>query len=168
MIPLLAMAASPLIKSLMEKGLSAIAGAVANKGKEYVEAKLGVKLEDNISDETATELRDAEIEHSEFLTNAALEGRRLDLEEEKIAAADTAGARALSEKLSQSQYWLAGNIVPILALLTVCGGAFMLLTSQDADVKMAAVSFVMLPLGFYFGSSSGSKAKQEVIERMTK
>jgi hypothetical protein len=167
-IPLLAMAASPLIKSLMEKGLSAIAGAVANKGKEYVETKLGVKLEDNISDAAATSLRELEIEHSEFLTDAALEGRRLDLEEAKVAAADTDSARELGGKLAQSQYWLTANIVPILALITILGGSFMLLTSKDADVKMAAVSFIMLPLGYYFGSSSGSKAKQEVIERMSK
>ncbi len=165
MIPILAAAATPLIQSLMKNGISALAGAVANKGKEYVEEKLGVKIPEEIDEKAALELKQLEFDHAEELERLALENRKLDLEELKAGYADTDSARSLGQKLSESQYWLNGNIVPILALLTILSGMLMLWFSTNSEVRMAAVSFVMMPLGYYFGSSSGSKAKQAVIEK---
>ena len=165
MIPLLAAAAAPLIQSLMKNGLTALAGAVANKGKEYVEEKLGVKIPAVIDDETALKLKQLEFDHEESLAAMALENRKIDLEELKAGYADTDSARGLGATLADSQDWLNRNIVPVLAIVTITAGMTMLLTANNAEVRMAAVSFVMMPLGYYFGSSSGSKAKQQIIER---
>lgn len=165
MIPLLTAAAAPLIQSLMSKGLTVLAGAVANKGKEVVEEKLGIKLTPEISEEQALKLKQLEMEHEEALQAMALENRKLDLEEIKAGYADTDSARGLGAKLADSQDWLNRNIVPVLAIVTITAGMTMLLTASSSEVRMAAVSFVMMPLGYYFGSSSGSKAKQQIIER---
>lgn len=102
MIPLLAAAAAPLVKELMAKGLTAIAGAVANKGKEFVEEKLGVKLEDEITTEKALALKQIELDREEDLRAWALENRKLDIEEMKIEQANTADARAMNSRIQES------------------------------------------------------------------
>lgn len=86
MIPLLAAGvAAPIIQELMSKGLTALAGAVANKGKEFVEDKLGIKLDEKITPERALELKQIELDNEDKLRAWALENRKLDIEEEKIA-----------------------------------------------------------------------------------
>lgn len=85
MIPLLAAVAMPLIQELMSKGLTALAGAVANKGKEFVEEKLNIKLEEQITPEKALEYKQIELDNEADLRAWALENRKLDIEAEKIA-----------------------------------------------------------------------------------
>lgn len=87
MIPLLAAAAAPLIQELMSKGLTALAGAVANKGKEFVEQQLGVKLEEQITPEKALEYKQIELDREADLREWALENRKLDIEAERVAQA---------------------------------------------------------------------------------
>ena len=155
---------APLIASLLSSGLSLLGNAVLEKGKDYVEKKLGIELPDEnspVSPEKLAELRQLEFDHEEALQQLAI--RRVELE-----LADIDSARKMGAKLSESNYWLNGNIVPILAIFTITCGMLMLWLSTNSEVRMAAVSFVMMPLGYYFGSSSGSKAKQETIERMSK
>ncbi len=159
-----ASAAAPIIKDLMANGLSLLAGAVANKGADYVEEKFGVKL-DRIDPAKADELRQLEMDHEEELQRIALEGRKLDVETLRLEYADLDSARALGAKLAESQYWLNANIVPLLAITVVAGGCLMLWNAESSEVRMAAVSFVMMPLGYYFGSSLGSKDKQAIINK---
>lgn len=102
MIPLLAAAASPLIKALMKKGFTTLAGAVANKGKEFVEEKLGVKLEEDITPELALKYKELELDREQDLRAWSLENRKLDLEEVKAADANTANARQMNEKIQES------------------------------------------------------------------
>ena len=180
MIPLLAAAASPLIKSLMEKGLTAIAGAVANKGKEYVEEKLGVKLDPAISPEKALELKSLEIEHSEFLTNAAIENRKLDIEETKIYLDDVAKARHMQEvALMQSDvfakrfiYYAAMGILAFSGLYIVAV-TFMTIPESNLRFVDTVLGFVLGTLVstvvyFFFGSSRQNKAKDDSIAAMVK
>lgn len=166
MIPLLAAAAMPLIQELMGKGLTVLAGAVANKGKEFVEEKLGVKLEEQITPEKALQLKQLELDREDDLQKWALENRKLDIEEQKLAYADTNSARDLGKTLAQSTSWLNQNVVPLLAFGSIIGGILMILLSPQADVRMAGLSVVMLPLGYYFGTSQGSKQKQDTINRI--
>ena len=107
-------------------------------------------------------LRQMEADHEEFLLNASLEGAKLELE-------NTKSARDMNTRINEAPNasWLAKNIAAILAILTVIGGGCMLAFSPESDVRTAAVGLVTLVLGFYFGSSSGSKDKSAIIKGMT-
>ena len=160
----------PIIGGLIAKGLSVLAGAVLSKGKDVIEEKLGVNLEEALtSEEGLYNLKKLEIEHEQFLVEAAQKKAEFELKEVETYLADTANARTLGVELSKSASWLNQNIMPVLAILTLLGGAWMLLDNGNtSEVKMAAVSFITMVLGYFFGSSKGSKDKQEQLARYAK
>jgi len=148
---------APIIASLLANGLGILGNAVLSKGKEVVEEKLGVSIDDAVrSEEGMFKLKQLELQHEEFLLSAAME-------QDKLFFEDTKSARILGIELSKSTSWLNQNIMPILALITVFGSSALLWLSTESDVKMAAVSFITMVLGYFFGSSKGSKDKQELL-----
>ena len=155
MAPLLA----PLLTTLASQGLTLLSSAVMAKGQQVVEQQLGVKLDTASS----VELRKLELEHEEWLMDNVLKNKQLELEETRTYMADVQGARGLGVELSKATGWLNQNIMPVLALLTVFSSSMMLWYSPNADVKMAATSFITMVLGYFFGSSKGSKDKQEQL-----
>lgn len=158
-----------LLATLAQNGLGMLAGAIQAKGKSVIEDKLGVKIPDDASQltpELLQELKIKEMEHEEFLVEAQIRQAQIELEEDKAYLADTSNARNLGIELSKSAGWLNQNIMPILALVTILGGAIMLNTSTENDVRMAAVSMMTMVLGYFFGSSKGSKDKQAAIEKL--
>lgn len=150
----------PILATLAAKGLSLIGSAVLAKGKDFIEDKLGVSLEDSVSSEEGLlRLKALEMQHEEFLLQQAMESDKLYFE-------DTKSARALGVELSKSTSWLNANIMPLLAIGTISISSYLLWFSTETDVKMAAVSFITMVLGYFFGSSSGSKDKQEQLYKM--
>ncbi len=153
---------APLIAMLIKAGLTGIAGAVASKGKELVQEKLGVNLDDALGTENGRmRLRQLELEHEEFLVDSALQADAMNL-------ADLANARDSNVKIQESPNagWLAKNTIYVIAYVVLGGGGYMLYYSTDADVRMAAVSAITMVLGFFFGSSKGSQSKDGVISRL--
>lgn len=150
----------PILATLAAKGLSLLGSAVLAKGKDFIEDKLGVSLEESIqSEEGLIKLKQLEMEHTEFLLQQAAESDKLYFE-------DTKSARALGVELSKSTSWLNQNIMPLLALITILGASILLYISAENDVKMAAVSFITMVLGYFFGSSKGSKDKQDQLYKV--
>ena len=153
----------PIVATLLSQGLSMLGNAVLTKGKAEVEKRIGVDLDTTVQSEDGLyRLRQMEADHEEFLLNASLEGAKLELE-------NTKSARDMNTRINEAPNasWLAKNIAAILAILTVIGGGCMLAFSPESDVRTAAVGLVTLVLGFYFGSSSGSKDKSAIIKGMT-
>lgn len=151
---------APLIASLISSGLGILGNAVLAKGKDVVEEKLGIDIESALgTPEGKIRLRELEIEHEEYLLDQALESERMYFQ-------DTESARTLGIELSKSDSYLNQNIMPILALLTVIGSSLILWYATENDVKMAAVSFITMVLGYFFGSSKGSKDKQEALYKI--
>ncbi len=66
----------------------------------------------------------------------------------------------------KSSDWLPRNVPAILALVVVVGGGYVLATTTEPDVRTAVVSLMTLVLGFFFGSSTGSHAKDGTIEQL--
>jgi hypothetical protein len=157
----------PIVATLLTQGLSVLGNAVLAKGQKEIEERLGISLEDSVqTEEGKIKLRQLEFEHEEFLITAAQKEREHELESNKIYLADTASARNLGIELSKSTSFLNQNIMPILALITVFGGAVILFISEEAEIRMAAVSMMTMVLAYFFGSSQGSKDKQEHIRRL--
>lgn len=162
----------PIVAALMSQGMSILGNAVLAKGKEAIEDKLGIKLPEGdkpLPPELVADLRRAEMAHEEWLIDAGIRKAQQDIDREKLAYADTASARDMNTRVNESinATYLAKNIVPILALLVVFGGGVILCTTTQADVRTAVVGLVTLVLGFFFGSSSNSKRKDETIAALT-
>ena len=152
----------PIVALLAERGLSMLGNAILAKGKEKVEEIIGTKIPETsagFTPEVTAELRNLEMMHEEKLLELSIEESRIYLE-------DTKDARNLGVELSKSTSWLNQNVMPILALGTVGASAGMLWLSNSADVKMAATSFITMVLGYFFGSSKGSKDKQELLNKL--
>lgn len=160
----------PFVLSLLAQGLGLIGNAVLAKGKDVIEQKLGVNLEESLqTDEGKQKLLQLQVDHEEFLINSAIENRKIDLDLYKVDAADRSDARGMNTRIEESNNasWMAKNIVPVLALLVVVGGGTMIWASPDTDTKMAAISIVTLVLGFYFGTSSSSRSKDATISNLS-
>ena len=151
-----------LIAPLLAQGLSLLANAAMAKGKEWVEEKTGVNLDQPLSAEDTLKLRQYELDHEEELLRLRVEDKRLDL-------ADVQSARDMNTRINESSNatWLSKNVPAILALLVIGVGFLLLGTTKDADVRTAVVGLMTLVLGFYFGSTASSRAKDDSIRALS-
>lgn len=159
----------PFVATLLAQGLGLLGNAVINKGKDYVQEKLGVDIEKlTMSPEGLAELKQKEIDHEEFLVTSAIENRKIDLEEKKIDVGNTENARDSNTRIQESvnASWLAKNAIYIIAFIVIIGGGIMLATSREADVRMAAVSAITLVLGFFFGTTQNNRSKDATIANL--
>jgi len=159
----------PLVGALLQSGLSLIGNAVMAKGKDVIEEKLGVDLTTAMSTEQGRiQLKQLETSHEEALNQFVLAQREQELKADQLAYADTNSARDMNTRINESvnASWLAKNVAAVLALLVVLGGGALLATTKDADVRTAVVGLMTLVLGFYFGSSVRSQAKDDTIARL--
>lgn len=151
-----------LLAPLLSQGLSLISNAVLAKGKDWVEEKTGVNLDQPLSAEDTLKLRQFELDHEEELLKLRVEEKRLDL-------ADVQSARDMNTRINESANatWLSKNVPAILALVVIVVGFILLGTTKDADVRTAVVGLMTLVLGYYFGSTSSSRAKDEIIKSLS-
>lgn len=187
---------APFLAGLLTSGLRLVANAALVKGKEYIEEKTGVDIGNaNLSEADTAKLRQFQMEHEEELLRIQLEDNKLSLEETKAYLADVQDARSHQTALQSDPdaERLAKVIQPILAMMVVIGSialfAFFVVASGDnvdangnvvgkgilnedqkdiiiyiLGVLSAAVTQV---LGYYFGSSSGSKSKTFAMTLMS-
>ena len=151
-----------LLAPLLAQGLNLVANAAMVKGKEWVEEKTGVNLDQPLSAEDTLKLRQFEMDHEEELLRLRVEDKRLDL-------ADVQSARDMNARINESanSTWLSKNIAAMLAMTVISCGFALLATTKDADVRTAVVGLMTLVLGFYFGSTSSSRAKDDAIRALS-
>lgn len=152
----------PFVLTLLAQGLSLLGNAVIAKGKDVVQEKLGVDIESlTQTPEGLRQLKQLEVDHEEFLLKTALENRKLDL-------ADVSNARDSNVRIQESPNasWLAKNTIYLVAFVVILGGGAMIALSKEADARMAAVSAIMLVLGFFFGTTQQSHRKDATIADM--
>mgnify|MGYP003338308331 CR=1 FL=1 len=151
-----------LLAPLLAQGLSLIGNAVMAKGKDWVEEKTGVRLDQPLSQEDVLKLRQFEMDHEEELLRLRIEDKRLDL-------ADVQSARDMNTRINESANatWLAKNVPAILALIVIIVGFLLLGITKDADVRTAVVGLMTLVLGYYFGSTSSSRVKDDAIRALS-
>lgn len=156
-----------ILASLLQNGLSLLGNAFLAKGKDWVEAKTGVSLDKPLSEESLLKMKQFELENELELQKLQLEDDKLALELRKLEYADTDSARSRETAIATSDHAPLLNkiITPVLALVVVIGGGVMM-WKGDAAIGALAQGGVVLVLGYYFGSSSGSKEKQAQLDKI--
>lgn len=171
MLPLLA----PLLSTLAANGLNILSSALLNKGKEVIEEKLGIDIETAAqTPEGLQKLRQLEIDHEEFLVNAAIENRKLDIQETQQLMDNTKSARDMNLGIQESAHAsvLAKNLAYLLDMAVVAGTIILItllyfkgIPAENKDIAYMALGSLLTMCGtivnFHRGSSAGSKGKDD-------
>lgn len=163
----------PLVAALIKFGLSTVAGAVAAKGKDLVQEKLGINLDDALGTEAGRiQLKQLEMEHEQFLITAAqaTEFRELDFFKTEVADRDSARRREQEVAKAANLPWYVPNFISVLTLIVVLGGGWMFLTIEDVNARMVIVAQIATVLAYYYGTTRNSGIKDgnmaSIIDRV--
>ena len=160
-LPILA----PILATLAANGLGIVADAVTKKGKEFVEDKLGIELTPDPSPEALQNWNQAAQEHERELL--------------AMVYGDMANARQREADIASSEAAPTLNkiVTPVLAL-GIIGLSFTLFAvlifvdveanSKDILIYILGVlsAAVTQILSYYFGSSMGSKVKEDKLNQL--
>ena len=160
-LPILA----PILATLAANGLGIVADAVTKKGKEFVEDKLGIELTPDPSPEALQNWKQAAQEHERELL--------------AMVYGDMANARQREADIASSEAAPTLNkiVTPVLAL-GIIGLSFTLFAvlifvdveanSKDILIYILGVlsAAVTQILSYYFGSSMGSKVKEDKLNQL--
>jgi len=162
MLPLIA----GIVSSLLANQLPKVASAVVDKGVEYVEQKLNVKLTEDMSPELIQEIKAQANKHDEFLVEQSDK--------------NTADARAMNASVQSTEHasTLSKNAAYIIdfcivgAAIVVSWLAFFkgVPTENKELVYMALGSLWTLVgtiVNFHRGSSRQSQSKDDLIKRLS-
>lgn len=164
MIPLMNPMVMSIVSGLIDKGLPKVADAVIEKGVDYVQDKMGIQLkpESELTDADVAALKERAMQHEEFMAEAQLK--------EMQSARD----REIKLATDPNVHPLIKLVTPILALGTV-GFSFILfvlfffveITQSNKDILIYILGSLngamVMVLGYYFGSSMGSKEKDSKL-----
>jgi hypothetical protein len=172
-------ALAALVSTLAQQGLSLIGNAVLAKGKEVVEEKLGVNLEESVKTEAGLiRLQELQIEREEVLNNFVLAQREQELKFEEMAHADRANSRDSNARIQESSEasWLAKNAGYILdfaivsaTLILIAAMLFKSIPPENKEIAFTMLGSLATLCGtvvqWHRGSSSGSARKTDAMER---
>jgi hypothetical protein len=155
MIPVVA----GIISMLIQNQLPKLAQAVADKGVDYVQEKLGVELKPDMTPAEVAAMREAADKHEEFKINTA----------SNLATSQEVEVTKRQQADMSSDSWLSKNVRP--ATLVYILTAYLLLAILDGNGFKPSESYVtllgqwgMLVFSFYFGGRSVEKV-MEMISR---
>lgn len=166
-----------LLAPLLSQGLSLIGNAVLAKGKDWVEEKAGVKLDQPLSAEDVTKLKQFEMEHQEELLKLRIEEKKLGIEELQAYMADTANARKMQEKALESDDPFVRRFIYYYAIFWSALSAAYIGFITFGDIPEQNVRFADTILGFilgtlvativqfFYGSSKGSQDKTAALTK---
>ena len=136
----------PIIGALIGQGLNILAGAVAAKGKDLIQDKLGIDIDAALgSEEGRLKLRQAEIDHEEFLTQAAANA-------DAAAYADTDSARKMQQSALAGDNRVAKEFIYWYAVFWSIFAAGYLLMITFFPVPEKNLRFADTTLGFLLGT----------------
>lgn len=155
-----------LLVPLLSQGLGLISNAVMAKGKEWVEEKTGIKLDQPLSAEDTLKLKQYEMDHEEELLRLRIEEKKLGLNElQAFANAIQNEDNNISDRWEadmSSDSWLSKNIRP-MSLIAIFVGYFLfsMMSAFGLDANESYVSLLgqwgMLIMGAYFGGRTIEK-----------
>lgn len=171
---------APILAKLAENGLNLIADAVTAKGKEFVEDKLGVNIEKSVqSEEGLLKLKQAEMDHQEFLIEAGIRQKAQELEEIKLADANTADARnqnvkiqesANASRLAKNAAYILDFVIVIATLIMAYTILFQSVPAANKEIFYTAFGSLLTLCGtiinFHRGTSARSAGKDDLIHSL--
>lgn len=192
--PLIAAALAAIAPALAKQGLDLLSGifrGAATKGAQEVadliEEKTGIDINDvadnKVTDEEWGQLKEFELQYQSKLLEYRQQEDANDLERERMLHADRANARAMQTETMKSGDIFARRFIYFYATaLTLLTFAFIFYASfvhQYTEENKEASRIIDTVLGFllgvtlsaiiqyFFGSSAGSKSKEEKIKNLT-
>lgn len=173
---------APLLAMLAQAGLPLLVQAITNKGQEFVEEKLGVKIDLLAkSEEGLIRLKQLEMEHEQFLLGHVLETSRLDLERQALEDKDRASARDMNARIQESSnasamakdaayyidFAIVGGVLTLGLMLF-----FKAIPPENQDMAQivfgSLLTLAITVVNFHRGSSRGSETKQSTIDFLAK
>lgn len=159
-----------LVKNAAPAVATALGGPMAGKAVSMISGMLGV--EDNVDSVTKALQADP---------NLALKLRELDLKELEVHAKDRDSARTREVELAKSEHapYINKIVTPVLALGVVALSFILFAILIFIEVKAEAKDILIYVLGvlsaavtqilsYYFGSSAGSKEKDDKLKGLVK
>lgn len=155
-----------LIAPLLTQGLSLISNAVLAKGKEWVEEKTGVKIDQPLSAEDTLKLRQYEMDHEEELLRLRIEEKKLGIDELQVMVQamnsenNNVTDRWKADMVSDS--WLSKNIRPgTLIYILSAYVLFALLDGAGYKISETYITLLgqwgLIVMTAYFGGRSVEK-----------
>ena len=166
-----------LLAPLLQQGLGLIGNAVMAKGKEWVEEKAGVKLDQPLSAEDVNKLRQFEMEHQEELLRLRIEEKKVGIEELQAYMADTKDARNMQVQALQSDDPFVRRFIYFFAIFWSLASAAYIGFITFGEIPERNVRFADTILGFvlgtliativqfFYGSSKGSQDKTAALTK---
>ncbi len=151
-----------IVSTLIQNNLPKVAQAVVDKGLDYVQEKTGIELKPDMSESDIKALRESAMKHEEFMVEQANK--------------NTADARAMQVAALNQEDKFSKRFVMYLAMFWSVTSCIYIGAITFTEIPQNNLRFVDTLLGvcigtvittilnFFFGSSAGSKAKQEIIE----
>lgn len=171
----------PVVAALLNAGLGILGNAVATKGKDFIEKKLDVKIDDMLgSEEGKIKLAQLEAENEQALMEFSLKERELELEAVKLEHANTDSARDMQvAALQQTDIFAKRYIYYLASAWTLAAMAyigFITFGTIPADNVRFADTILGFILGtiistivnFFFGSSTQSRSKDAALAEAIK
>lgn len=167
-----------IIAQLISVGLPILASAVATKGKEVIQEKIGINIDEALGTEAGRyKLRELEIKHQEFLIMAAQASEARDFEYFKAEVADKASARERdSVFIRMGKHNYRADAMFILAIVVIC--SLVWVVWKDPSINEYVKGIFTLVLGrflgyldniynFEFGTTRSSRTKDTTIEKLS-
>lgn len=159
MLPIIA----GIVSSLISANLPKVAQAVVDKGLDVVEEKLGIKLEPDMSAEKLAEVQAAAQKHEEF---------RIEQDNKNTADARNMQNNALNQNdvFSKRFVYFFASFWSICAALYIAFITFGTIPESNIRFADTILGFILgtviaTILNYFFGSSSGSQKKTELLAK---
>jgi hypothetical protein len=157
---------APIVATLIKWGMGTLAGAVASKGKDLIQEKLGINLEDALGTEAGRlQLKQLEMQHEQFLMDKveAADIRDLEFFKAEVTDKDSARNREVEmEKLRDAPWWVPSTLT-LLTFTVVVGGGYMFWMTENTEVRYALIAIVTGVLQYYYGTTRSSQANGAAI-----
>ena len=154
---------------LLAQGLSLLGNAVLAKGKDWVQEKTGVNLDQPLSAEDVLRLKQYEMDHEEELLRLRIDEKKLGIDELTVMlSAATNEDNNVSDRWTSdmsSDSWLSKNVRPgTLVYLLTAYLIFALLDGAGYKISESYVSLLgqwgMLVMTAYFGGRTLEKVME--------